>query len=47
LPPKAQAAARDQYNLYAAAQKPSLRPDDYVAPKPPAAAAAAPVTAAK
>ncbi|MGL4541076.1 MAG: hypothetical protein ACRCUI_01035 [Polymorphobacter sp.] len=42
LPPAEQAAARDQYNLYAAAQKPSLRPADYVAPKPPAESVAAP-----
>jgi len=35
LPPTEQAAARDQYNAYAAALGPSLRPADYVAPKPP------------
>lgn len=34
LPPADQAAARDQYNQFAAALGPSLRPDDYVAPKP-------------
>jgi hypothetical protein len=34
LPPAEQAAARDQYNAFAASLGPSLRPDDYVPPKP-------------
>lgn len=37
LPAAKQAKARDQYNAYAAALGPSLRPGDYVAPKPPEA----------
>jgi hypothetical protein len=34
LPPAEQAAARDQYNAFAASLGPSLRPDDFVPPKP-------------
>ena len=42
LPPAEQAAARDQYNAFAASLGPSLRPDDYVPPKPVVPVAAAP-----